>query len=285
MKSEIQKKIEESEYRKYLSKFDKHTGLWKLDDANWVKNRNETWEAIKERELKEYPKTPKSEIGQKERFYLRAKPRKTDRELYVYQRITLSPFEGVEDIREIFFNEHVSQRRNLHEQLLTYASRMYRAVPNEFHRVELISEALYCSEFLAMKEEMGYDKRLDFVVTRPRDFIIKFAWEATQFLKISKLDNIHDLKSRNNQHWSGNERSYVEVSIEYFLGNLEYLIRNANGSKSDSINELAINGIKELCSEIENYSPDFDAHNRDAFVESARTKILGHDLISDIRES
>lgn len=77
---------------------------------------------------------------------------KNDKEIHLYRRMAYTPFSSVDEIRELYFKEHISLRRNLHEKLLKYTSRTYRAVPEEFWRVKLIADALYCRDFIAKKD-------------------------------------------------------------------------------------------------------------------------------------
>jgi hypothetical protein len=280
----LQKKYRDEAYEKYIEKFASTIHLWKLEDKQWVSNRKAIWEKIVDGEKKKDRDFVKSYWDETGRFYLRAKPRKSDNEIYVYRRMAYTPFTSVEQIRELYMSEHVSLRQNLHEQLLTYTSRAYRAVPEEFHRVQLIAEALYFKDYVARKEPMGLDKKPKFVVYYPRDFIISYTNEVRNYLKHSNCDYLEDLRRVYNQHNTGNERSFSEVTIEYFLGVLEYAVLNETDEYGGTIEGSEIEGVKEICSLIESYNPDIKDKNRDKFIERASEIILNNQFVIKVRE-
>lgn len=281
---DLQKKYQNEAYEKYLEKFSSTVHLWRLGDKQWVENRKSIWERIIDREKKEDSDFVKSYWEEAGRFFLRAKPRKNDNELYVYRRMAYTPFTSVDQIRELYMKEHVSLRRSLHEQLLTCACRAYRSVPEEFHRVQLIAEALYCKDYVAKKEPMGHAKKPEFSVYHPRDFIISYTSEAINYLKRSNSDYLENLRETHNQHWTGHERSFSEVTIEYFLGALEYAVFNDSGEYGGVINDLGIKGVNEMCALIESYKPDIENENRNKYIENAYISIINNDVIKNIRE-
>jgi len=280
---EQQKKYESEVNEKYLKKFASTIHLWKLDDKQLVENRKSIWQKIVDREKKEDGGFVKSYWDEAGRFFIRAKPRKNDKELYVYRRMAYTPFTSVEEIRELYMKEHVSLRRSLHEQLLTYTCRAYRAVPEEFHRVELIAKALYCKDYVAKKEPIGHAKKHKFSVYYPRDFIITYTSEVRSYLKRSSLDYLENLTKVHNQHYTGHERSFSEVTIEYFIGVIEYAFYNDSDEHGGVINDLGVDGVIEICRLIESYSPDINDKNRDLFIESAREYIINNESIKKIR--
>ena len=281
---DLQKKYQNEAYEKYLEKFSSTVHLWRLDDKQWVKNRKSIWERIIDREKQEDDDFVKSYWEEAGRFFLRAKPRKNDNELYVYRRMAYTPFTSVGQIRELYMKEHVSLRRNLHEQLLTYARRTYRSVHEEFHRAQLIAEALYCEDYVAKKELMGHAKKPKFSVYHPSDFIVSYTSEVINYLKRSKSDYLDNLRQVHNQHWTGHERSFSEVTIDYFLGALEYAVFNDSDEYGGVINDRGIKGVNEMCTLIESYKPDIEDENRHKYIENAYAKIINNDVINKIRE-
>lgn len=280
---DLQKKYKNEAYDKYVEKFYSSIPLWKLDDKQWVNCRKEVWDKIIEREKEEDKGFVKSYWEEAGRFFLRAKPRKNDSEIYVYRRMAYTPFSSVEEIRELYLKEHISLRRNLHEKLLTYTSRTYRAVPEEFHRVKLIADSLYCKEYVAKKDPMGHAKKPKFSVYCPRDFIIDYTGEVRNHLKRSDSTHLEKLSKIHNQQWSGHERSFVEVTIDYFLGCLEYAVNNDADEYGGVINDIGIKGVNQICELIESYSPDINDKNRDNYVEVACDTILKNDAVKKVR--
>ncbi|GHA03206.1 hypothetical protein GCM10008090_10240 [Arenicella chitinivorans] len=279
----LQKKYQNEAYDKYVEKFSSSIPLWKLNDKEWVHCRKEVWQRIIEREKGERNDFVKSYWEEAGRFFLRAKPRKNDSVIYVYRRMAYTPFSSVEEIRELYMNEHVSLRRNLHEQLLSYASRTYRAVPEEFYRVKLIADALYCKEYVAKKSPMGHANTPKFSVFYPRDFIIRYTGEVRKYLNRSDSTHLEKLSQVQNLQWNGHERSFAEVTIDYFLGSLEYAVNNNTDEYGGVITETGIEGVNQMCELIESYSPDIHDENRDKYVEVACSSILENDAVKKVR--
>ena len=280
---ELQKKYQNEAYEKYFDKFRPYIHLWNLTDKEWVRRRKEVWGKIVEREKQEDKNFVKSYWEEAERFFLRAKPRKSDNELYTYRIMAYTPFQSIDDIVELYLKEHVSLRHNLHENLLTYASSFYRAVPEEFHRVQLIAEALYTRDYVAKMEKMGHDQSPDFVVYYPRDFIKCYSSGVRNYIKMSSADYLKNLKDIHNQHYTGHERSFVEVTFDFFLGSLEYAMSDNAKEFTGTINDRGIKGIKEICTLIESYEPDIQDEFRDNFIEKSRNYILSNENVNKIR--
>lgn len=281
---QLQEKYRNEAYEKYLEKFKFTIHLWKLKDEQWVSRRKRVWERIIEREKIEDSNFVKSYWNEAERFFLRAKPRKNDKEIYLYRRMAYTPFSSIQEIREIFSNEKVSSKRFVHDNLLGYADRIYRAVPEEFHRVQLIADALYSEDYATKKEVMGHNNdELKFIASYPRDAIIRYTSAARNYIKRSDSAYLKKLREIHNQHWTGHERSFSEVTVEYFLKALEYALTNNINEYGGTINNLGVEGVNEICNLIETYSPDIKDENRDRYIEYASEKILRNPLVKEIR--
>ncbi|MEM7469438.1 MAG: hypothetical protein AAF387_21510 [Pseudomonadota bacterium] len=192
------------------------------------------------------------------------------------------PFSSVDEIRALYMREHTSLRRDLHDQLLIYVARTYCAVPEEFHRVALIAEALYRPEDAAKKEPIGHENKPEFVVTYPRDFIIKFTREARNFLKLDNSAKRERLQQNNNRRGAVSERSFVEVSIDYFLAVLNYAETNETEEYGGNINKKGIKGIVDLCDMLETSKVDLSNEFRHAFIEQAKNSILKPEAVKRI---
>lgn len=275
--------MEEEDYQKYIDKFRQNIPLWKTDDKEWLAQRKRSWSKIIEREKLDNSNFVKSYWDAEGRFFIQAKPRKSDKEIYLYRRMAYTPFNSIDEIVHLYLKEHVSLRQNLHDQLLTYASYIYRSVPDEFDRVKLISKALYSADYVAKMEPMGRSQKNEFTVICPRDFVILFTGEVRNYINRSNAQYLDEIQRNGNQHYNGHERSLVEVTFEFFLGSLEYSISDNAKEFTGVINDLGIRGVKQICELIEAYDPDIKDKNRDAFIEKSKDLILKNEFVQKIR--
>jgi len=269
---ELQKKYQNEAYEKYLGKFRPYIHLWNLTNKDWVKQRNEIWDRIIAREKLESGHFAKLYWETEGRFFLRAKPRKSDSEIYAERMVAYIPFSDVYQIREIFNAIYVSNKAGVHSKILRYANSIYRAVPDEFHRVELIVNALYSKDYVAKKELNG--KKETLIVSNPRDFIIQYLVEARNYIKRSEKKHLDKLKNIHNQNYTGNERSFVEITHDFFVGSLEHALDEKFTSHSECLRDDSIAQIKEFIDLITNYAPDVSNVHRDDFIEKSRTVFL-----------
>lgn len=252
--------------------------LWRVDDEDWLNRRLYSWWRIIEREAQDSrEKLNKSYWDATERFFVRAKPRKTDKKMYIYRRMAYTPFDQTDQIIDLFSHQHTSLKKDLHRQLLKYASKRYRSVPHEFCRVELIAEALYSKEFVAKTEHTDTSDREMFIVENPRDFSIGYLNDTRNHLERSTFAYLNKIHEINHFSYTGVERSYVEVTMDYFLGSLAYSVEH------EKIDERLINGVKKVCDLVENYSPDIENKYRDEFVENAEARILSDSFVNLVR--
>ena len=279
---QLQKQYQDEKYQSYLSKFAHLVHLWRLDDPTWKKTRKEVWEAILAREKREDRHFVKSYWEAAERFFLRAKPRKADNEIYLDRRMSYTPFTSTEQIIELYMNEHKSLRRNLHEKLITRVSSTYRAVPQEFHRVELIAEALYSADFLEKRASLDESGQAELGITYPRDFIVSYTGAARNYLRYSHHEHIKSAEEVANRYYTGSERNFCEVTIDYFLSMLETAVLDQTGENVNKINDLGIKGVKDIRVLVDSYDPDIQDANRDRYVENAHKLILENEIVKDV---
>lgn len=284
---EVRKSIIDDDYEKYMNKIRPFVHLWKLKDKQWVEQRNAIWKKIAEREENEKgDRFKKTEWGAYSRFFLKAKPRKSDAELYDYKRIAMTPYETPEELVNDFENRGSNHKSDLHEQLIKFTSSFYSAVPEAFHHVEFIAKALYNRDYVGKVEEFS-PGCFDYVIFRPRNFVSFYASSTMDYLNLGKNDY---LEYKRNRFKTGHERSFVEITIDYFLDTLEYTLTDKpeklSGRIKDygtgTLNDSGINGVKEISSIIESFSPDIKDKNREIFIEEAQEKILKNEYVLQV---
>ena len=98
------------------------------------------------------------------------------------------------------------------------------------------------------------------------------------------------LELTRNRFKTGRERSFVEVTLDYFLGALEYTLTDKPEKQSGrikdygagTINNEGIKRVKELYALIETYSPDIKDENREAFIAKAREQIPTNEYVKKV---
>jgi hypothetical protein len=275
----LQQKYRDEASQKYDSLIEPFRHLWKLDQPDWLSNRENIWKSIVEREMlddgDDFVKSYWERLG---RFFVKAKPRKSDDHLYEYIRLALTPFENPNELVEHFEKRNPSQKKAIHRELLFYADRMYRSVPQEFHRVELIATALFNKAYIGKTEPQGPWQTEELVVVDPVDFVYKFMGETRNHLDRARKLRLKELRKHHDQHYNGKERSFVEVSIDYFLSAFEQLMVDREGEVPARLLTKIQNGLRA----IEEYKPDVKNEFKDAFVAQCRENILKNDLIADL---
>ena len=142
------------------------------------------------------------------------------------------------------------------------------------------SNAWQTNDYVAkMEAMMGHEQKPDFVVYYPRDFIVSYTSEARLYIKRSSSNYLED---KSHQCYTGHERSFIEVTLDFFLGTLEYVISDSAKEFTGTINDLGIKGVKELCALIESYAPDIDNKYRDDFIENARKHLLSNQNVKKV---
>ncbi len=86
------KRLLQEDFDKYKSKIAPYLHLWRVKDKEWVEHRKEIWQKIIGLEICERGDYfVKTYWDKEERFFLRGKPRKNDKEIYVYRRMAYTP--------------------------------------------------------------------------------------------------------------------------------------------------------------------------------------------------
>ncbi len=280
---ELQKKYQDEYFEKYKSEIDVFKHCWRLDDKEWLAQRKHAWETIVDLEKREDPrKFSKSYWDRLGRYFIKASPRKSDDRLYTYIQLAMTPFENPAQLTDHFETLKASNKKQVHEKILTFANNLYRSVPEEFYRVRLIADALYNSNFLRKTEPQGHARREKLVVMPPESFIWHFMSTTRNHLNRSYKGYLLERRSHKNnpQFYTGNERSFVEATIDYFLESVEFLMEE----RAEDLGNI-VDIIAEGCETIELYDPDIENKEKDRFVAEAKAKILGNSLIEKIRGS
>lgn len=269
---------QQQKYEKYCSSFAQHLPLWRIDDKDWVAQRKKAWSAIEEREKQEDQFFVKAEWEALGRFFLRGSPRVSDKPLSTDKQIRLIPFESTEQILEIFRAQHVSHRQGLHEKALRLTSHMLRACPDEFHRVELMARALYGTEWVECKEPMGIDHKPGYVVTYPREAVRCYLSDAASHLRRSESAYREQAKRKYNSQFTGLERSYVEVTVEYFLQSLAVALDESRTSFGEDLDRSDFEAMHDLVKIADTCRPDAGNPHIESFLQQLRETIIPHRL-------
>lgn len=272
------KQHRQQEYEKYCNSFSHYLPLWKVDDKEWVAQRKQTWNAIADREKQEDQFFVKTEWENRGRFFQRGKPRINDAVLYPDERIRLTPFDSVDQILEFYRAEHVSHRGRLHENALRMTSYRLRACPAEFHRVELIAKALYNPKWVGCKEPMGIYDRHDYVVTCPRDAVRCYVIDARRHIRYSESSSREEVYRRSKKRFTGQERSYVEITIDYFLSSLAIALDDSYTGYGEVLDQSDFEDMHELAKLAYAVKPDAGNPHTELFIQQMKDRVIPHPL-------
>ena len=206
---------------------------------------------------------------------MKATPRKSDEHIYSYERYTYTPFTTIEQIKSVYESTKENSRANLHKNWLFSADRFYKTVPREFYRVKLIADAIYNAEYVA-KCSPGANYFHALQVVEPIDFIYRYARGVSEYIKLSSEKYLARQRKRDITMLTGKERSFVEVTMEYFIENLNFSIDSEHSARIDK--EV----IRKMCDSLISYNPDVENTSKDEFVKTAQSRLVQHSFIRDL---
>lgn len=122
--------------------------LWKVDDPEWVAQREADWDEFLKPVFKDYPKDEKKVLknyfmyGEMKRYYP------------VLCWFFLTPYESLEDLKKLFNSGVVdfSDIKKLNNYYLTYDLYRFSSCPWYRDHMEIYKEAFFSSEYCIIKE-------------------------------------------------------------------------------------------------------------------------------------